>query len=298
MKVFISWSGARTKTAAEALRRLITDLFDDVHPWVSSYEINAGERWSRVVGEALQESNFGILCCAEDNVLAPWLLFEAGALAKVLDEAQVVPYLVGVDPAELPGPIKQFQGVPATEEGTWELIKSVNRRRPNPRDKETLKRQFDRWWTDMQSALEGLPAADSKFASPMHELLRYAREEAVERAARRGFSVWAAKDGDVEVLNDLLSMPPIDKWSALILDDIIKPLVDFRSAYAEAHFATKALREFLEENPPEETEGGVDLSHASEHTARASKAVKDMKEARSKVRDAFMKYYERFSSEV
>jgi hypothetical protein len=150
----------------------------------------------------------------------------------------------------------------------------------------------------MKSALDELPAADAKFASPMHELLQYAREEAVERAARRGFTVWAAKDGEVEVLNDLLHMPPIDKWSALILDDVIKPLIAFRSAYADAHFATQALREFLEENPPEETEGGVDLSHASEHTARASKAVKDMKESRLKVRDAFVKYYERFSPEV
>ena len=189
MQIFISWSGSRSHGAARALRRLIADLFDDVQPWLSSSEIGAGERWSSAVGKALEESSFGILCCTEDNVVAPWLLFEAGALAKVLNDSLVVPFLVNVAPDELPGSVRQFQCVEATEDGTWELIKGINRQRQKARDTEQLRRQFERWWVDTEVALAELPKADAGFASPMQELLRYAREGATERALNSGMGL-------------------------------------------------------------------------------------------------------------
>jgi hypothetical protein len=298
MKVFISWSGQRSHAVAKALRRLITDLFDDVSPWVSSSEIGAGERWSRAVGTALQESNFGILCCTLDNTASPWLLFEAGALAKSLDDAYVVPYLVDVSSGELASPIKQFQGVTADEEGTWDLVKSVNRRRPSPRDKEQLERQFDRWWNDMREALHDLPATNEKFSTPMQEMLGYLREEAVDRKVRRGFAVWAPTDDPVEELDDLLHPPRIDKWSALILSKIINPLIEYHNTFGRFGLTSAELRKFLEANPPDESNGTVSLSHASEYVDRATKAMDDMKEARTKVQEVFHEYFERFSGDA
>lgn len=97
MKVFISWSGEKSKAVAHALREFIPDVIQSVKPWMSDADIRAGECWSNAVAKELQESSFGIICLTADNLMAPWILFEAGALAKTISETYVCPY-VGVTP--------------------------------------------------------------------------------------------------------------------------------------------------------------------------------------------------------
>ena len=40
----------------------------------------------------LENSTFGILCVTKDNINAPWLSFEAGALSKTMDKSFVSPF--------------------------------------------------------------------------------------------------------------------------------------------------------------------------------------------------------------
>ena len=94
MKIFISWSGQRSKVVADALRSWIPDVIHAVKPWMSGVDIRAGMRWSREVDEQLRDTQFGILCLTKENQTAPWLLFEAGALAKSVEGAAVCPYLI------------------------------------------------------------------------------------------------------------------------------------------------------------------------------------------------------------
>ena len=82
MQIFTSWSGERSKAAALGLRSLLQDLFEDAVDVFISEHINPGEAWAVRLGRELEESEFGIICIAQENARAPWLLFEAGAIAK------------------------------------------------------------------------------------------------------------------------------------------------------------------------------------------------------------------------
>ena len=50
---------------------------------MSSEDISAGVRWQYLISEALEGSSVGILCVTRENQSAPWLNFEAGAIAKL-----------------------------------------------------------------------------------------------------------------------------------------------------------------------------------------------------------------------
>ncbi|WP_406162290.1 toll/interleukin-1 receptor domain-containing protein [Streptomyces sp. NBC_01005] len=299
MQIFISWSGERSHAAAKALSSFITDMFDDVRIWMSSSEIEAGERWSGAVAKGLQGSKFGILCCTQDNILAPWLLFEAGALAKSLDDdTRVVPYFIGIPPADLPSPLKQFQGKAADEAGTWDLAKTINRQRSNPRENVDLKRHFDTWWPSLSEALTELPKSNVRYASPMNEMLEYAREEARERALRRGLGVWAPSgDEPPEVMEDMLSGPVLDRWSALVMPDVLKPMGDYNKALSEYSRASAELREFLKANPPVEIEGGISLKHAEEYMRAVGEKQDAAKGMRSKVQEVLGRYFDQYGNE-
>lgn len=129
MRVFISWSKEPSRTVAEALRDWLPDVIQSLKPWMSSTDIGAGARWSERVAEALAETKIGILCVTPNNQHEPWLLFEAGAIAKTLDDTFVCPYLIQMRPADLSqGPLTQFQAKLANREGTFELLSMVTPR--------------------------------------------------------------------------------------------------------------------------------------------------------------------------
>lgn len=46
MKVFISWSGTRSKAMANALKEWIPLIVQHAKPFVSDKDISAGDRWA------------------------------------------------------------------------------------------------------------------------------------------------------------------------------------------------------------------------------------------------------------
>ncbi len=46
MKLFISWSGARSEYIAEVLREWLPNVIQAVCPWMSASDIDKGSRWS------------------------------------------------------------------------------------------------------------------------------------------------------------------------------------------------------------------------------------------------------------
>ncbi len=160
MKVFLSWSGDISRALATALHDWLKLVFPDVDFWISSRNIEAGERWGKELDNELESTNFGVLCLVPTNLVSPWLIFEAGALSKSVDSSRVVPYCLGLQPKEVQGPLSRFQAVSADEAGTRNLVKSINSLLEHKRTDDVLGRTFDRWWPDLKHNLEQIPTAD------------------------------------------------------------------------------------------------------------------------------------------
>lgn len=129
VKVFISWSGDLSKAVASVLHDWISLLSDRLQPWMSDSDIEAGQRGLAQIETELQGSRFGIIVVTSANQRAQWLNFEAGALSKVVSEAveqRVVPLLVDLDsPAQLTGPLTQFQAKLLNEDGLRAIARSL-----------------------------------------------------------------------------------------------------------------------------------------------------------------------------
>lgn len=161
MKVFISWSGVRGRHVANALRGWLPYIIHAVEPWASDHDIGAGDRWSGTVSRQLEDTSFGIVCLTKESLFKPWILFESGALAKSLASGRVCPYLIDMTPAELDGPLSQFQAVVANQDGTRKLIQALHAAHPSPLlTEERLQTTFERFWPDLKKRLEDIPTTD------------------------------------------------------------------------------------------------------------------------------------------
>lgn len=127
MKVFISWSGDRSKALAEAVRDWLPRVIQAVQPWMSATDIEKGTMWRNEIAQQLDLATVGIICLTSDNLDKPWLLFEAGAISKKLDDSFVCTYLLDLEPSEVSDPLAQFQSTKAQKEDTRKLLRTINR---------------------------------------------------------------------------------------------------------------------------------------------------------------------------
>jgi hypothetical protein len=180
VRIFISWSGHRSQAVAEALKEWLPRLFQAVEPWISSADIRAGSRWAVEVAKALETTDFGILCVTKENLNAPWLLFEAGALSRSLSVGKVVPYLLDLEPHQLTGPLSQFQAVKADETGTGKLVRCVaEQHNENRRPGATLAHVYAAFWPELSSVLKHIEESSIK-ANPAAESAGVSRADISE----------------------------------------------------------------------------------------------------------------------
>lgn len=153
MKVFVSWSGQKSKLLASAFKEWLPDLLQTVDVFMSQHDIEAGSRWGNELGIQLQEANFGIICITPENISAPWLLYEAGCLGKSIEHSRVVPYRIGIAATDVPFPLAQFQSVNADKEGTLKLLESINSINSTKLESERLQRIFEIFWQHFEKKI-------------------------------------------------------------------------------------------------------------------------------------------------
>lgn len=157
MKVFISWSGNTSLKVAQIFREWLPSVIQSIEPYVSSEDIDKGARWSTDIAKELEDSTFGILCVTKDNLEAPWLSFEAGALSKTMEKAFVNPFLFDIKRSEVKGPILQFQSTIFEKDDIKKMVKTLNKACGDVSISETrLDKSFDVWYPTLEEELNKL----------------------------------------------------------------------------------------------------------------------------------------------
>jgi hypothetical protein len=173
MKVFICWSGERSQAVAQSLRDWMPLVLHFVQPWLSDVDIAAGERWTQSVAKELETTNFGVICLTRENITSPWILFEAGSLAKSFQGSRVIPLLLDLEFSEISGPLAQFQAKKIDKDGINEMMQSINQAEPQPIPETRTKELFEALWPKLEKQLSSVPkkAASPKTTRPQHEVL-------------------------------------------------------------------------------------------------------------------------------
>ena len=139
------------------------NVIQAVEPWVSSENIEKGARWSTDMAKQLEETKVGVICLTPDNIEAPWILFEAGALSKTLEQTYLCPYLFGVKPSNLKGPLVQFQTTNADETDTQKLVLTINKAlEEQALSNKQLEESFKTWWPRLKEKLDSIEVPKTK----------------------------------------------------------------------------------------------------------------------------------------
>ncbi len=166
MHVFISWSGPRSRFAAEALQAWLRQVVQAAEPWISA-DIEKGTRWNPTIADRLEQSKVGIIVLTRDNLGSTWIHFEAGALSKTKD-AYLCTLLLDIAPSDVGHPLGQFQHTIAEKSDLLQLTKTINGALGDSgshRLKENvLEAVFETNWPRLEAALErarNLPTAEA-----------------------------------------------------------------------------------------------------------------------------------------
>jgi hypothetical protein len=265
MNVFISWSGQKSLALAEALREWLPLVLHYVKPWLSETDVPAGSRWPSELAQQLEKSTFGIVCLTRENLREPWMLFEVGAISKIVGGSAVCPYLLDIQFQDLYGPLAQFQAKKTDKKSTLELVRAINQLAELRVSSDALEELFIALWPKLSRLIKNIPPHSTpSFPRKMGEVL----EDLV-------FSV-RRLDYKMELLASRLSAPgardqsisetaePLDD---LIYRTVIVPLApatgtDVRGTHEYAKEQARFLVSYIGEQFEEEVqlgrrEGGI-----------------------------------------
>jgi len=192
MKIFISWSGPRSRAIAEALNDWLKRVIQAVKPFYSP-EIEKGAKWSSEVDAALEGTRFGIVCLTPENLKSTWIHYEVGALSKTPD-AVIWTFLHGINPGDVLQPLGKFMATEARKEDVLKLLRAINNRLADVGgesvDDTVLCENFELYWPKLEERLreaeEHSQAALSKGQRNereiLLEILEIARSQQRERS--------------------------------------------------------------------------------------------------------------------
>lgn len=167
MKIFISWSGDKSRHIAETLSNWIEQVLQATEPWIST-EIDKGKRWSDEIASRLEESSIAIICLTEENLDSKWIHFEAGAIAKNKN-AYVCTFLYDLKPTSVEQPLSQFQNTKFVKKDVLKLCTTINEMLQDEGFKSikesNLKSVFDTFWPKLEKDLKEIPKAESEIRS-------------------------------------------------------------------------------------------------------------------------------------
>ncbi len=167
MRIFLTWSGDISRAVATALHEWIPLVLQRIEPFLSSEDIRKGARWQQEIASQLDTAKFAIVCLTRDNLSAPWIHFEAGAVSKQLNAGKVTALLIGISAAAVVGPLAQFQHTTASKADMRKLLAEMNLQLgAYALSDDQLSKTFERFWPDMETRLLEANAGQSSTRSP------------------------------------------------------------------------------------------------------------------------------------
>lgn len=157
MKVFLSWSGNRSKEVATLLSEWLCCVIQAIRPWISTRDLDRGSLWFGEINDQLKDTTVGIICLTQENKARPWILFEAGALAKGLSTSRVCTFLIDLETKDIEDPLAQFNHTFPTRESILGLVKTLNSALgSNGLDIRILDQVFDTYWPQFESKFSAI----------------------------------------------------------------------------------------------------------------------------------------------
>lgn len=159
MKVFLSWSGERSRLVATLLDEWLRCVLQAIRPWISTKDIDRGSLWFSEIQDQLQDVTTGIICLTQENKEKPWILFEAGALAKGLSNSRVCTLLIDLEPHDIRDPLAQFNHTKPDQGGIYALVHTLNNRLGDNRlDPAILTKVLDTYWAQFEQQFQAIIA--------------------------------------------------------------------------------------------------------------------------------------------
>jgi len=123
---------------------------------VLSTEFQKGEEWFQLLRRGLDNARTGIVFLTPENADAPWIHFEAGALATAVGNRHgLFTYVYVFDPGSLTGPLSAYQSTVATKEDTHRLVLNLcgvlERELPD-------EVAYGAWWVKLEEVLDNIRA--------------------------------------------------------------------------------------------------------------------------------------------
>lgn len=160
MKVFLSWSGNRSKEVANLLNDWLCCVIQAARPWISTRDLDRGSLWFGEINDQLKDTTVGIICLTQENKARPWILFEAGALAKGLSTSRVCTFLIDLESKDIEDPLAQFNHTFPTSESVLGLVKTLNSTlSSNGLDSRVLEQVFKTYWPQFEEKFKAVLAS-------------------------------------------------------------------------------------------------------------------------------------------
>lgn len=145
MKVFVSWSGKLSRAIAQTLKQWLPCMIQSLEIFFSPEDIEKGSNWDVQISSELSQCKYGIICLTNDNISAPWINFEAGALAKELD-SHISALMVNIKPSDIKGPLARYQSTKLEKTDFFQLVNNINALQEKPLDASVLQNIFNSLW--------------------------------------------------------------------------------------------------------------------------------------------------------
>lgn len=190
--VFISWSGATSRSVAAIMHDWLPTAIHAADPFMSQEDIEAGARSLSEIATMLSTIRIGLICVTADNQLSTWLNYEAGALAKTVDDdTRVIPLAFDIGRGQIRNPIGQFQAKQFNEDDLKNVVRTINRALDQPLTEPRLDAAFDLSWPTLNTRIEKLRTENSQqtfveeesrsIADMLEELITASREHSASQ---------------------------------------------------------------------------------------------------------------------